>query len=166
MKKHIFLIGMPGSGKSSLALALSKKYQLPMIDTDARIEQAQCKSISAIWQESGEIQFRALERKYLLALMEENPSVVATGGGLPCWFDNLHWMKKRGHSVYLFQAPENLVNFLKHGSRPLFQNELPSISQITELYLQRHPIYNRADIVLEAIDQSKLLNLFEYHFLM
>lgn len=85
---HVFIIGMPGSGKSSLANKLSSSFGLPIIDIDALIVQEEAQSISELWKNQGAFYFRLKERMVLFNVLASEPKIVATGGGLPCHFNN------------------------------------------------------------------------------
>ena len=99
-QKRIFLIGMMGCGKSTLGPLLAKQFDLPFLDIDALIEQREGRSISQIFSEQGEFHFRQLEQQELNGLPDV-PQIVACGGGLPCFEDNLLRLKQKGLVIYL-----------------------------------------------------------------
>lgn len=110
-----------GCGKSYLGERLAVQLGRPFVDLDRLIEVGEGKTISDIFAESGEPGFRALERQYLHALAHQPPSVVATGGGTPCFFDNMDWMNACGTTVYLETPVDVLFERLRHErtQRPL-----------------------------------------------
>jgi Shikimate kinase len=94
--------------KSHWGAALAKRLQIEFIDLDQQIEDVAKMRISQIFEESGEEGFRILEAKCLRDLAEVPKSVVATGGGTPCFYDNMEWMNQNGTSIYL-KAPAELL---------------------------------------------------------
>src|SRR5680860_1043366 len=98
---RIYLIGYMGCGKSTLGRRLSNYLGLQFVDMDHYIEERNCKTIPQIFKEEGEVEFRKKERKALEELSEFTDIVIATGGGAPCFFDNVELMNKSGHTVYL-----------------------------------------------------------------
>lgn len=94
MPKPIFLIGYMGSGKTTLAKKLASKLELPFIDTDDEIVKEIGMSITEYFQLHGEEKFRELERKQLLKTAQQN-AIVSTGGGSPCFFDNMQWIDRK-----------------------------------------------------------------------
>jgi shikimate kinase len=92
---RVFLIGFMGSGKTHWGTQLASKLQIPFFDLDELISKGENKSIAEIFSESGEEYFRMRERETLSSIIEEYPSVVlSTGGGTPCFFNNIEKMKK------------------------------------------------------------------------
>jgi shikimate kinase len=156
-KKHIILIGMPGSGKSSLGFVLSKLMRLPFIDTDYYIIKKEQKTISDIFAERGEDGFRELEKQVLMEIIENNPSVISTGGGMPCFFDNVEIMNEFAVTVYLEVIPEQLFEHLKNDKkRPLVRDKTAEelMDYINTSLAQRKPYYERANITIQAYDNT------------
>ncbi|MEP2025618.1 shikimate kinase, partial [Reichenbachiella sp.] len=95
--QKIFLIGMPGSGKSTLGKELAEKLGRNFFDLDAEIERMAGWVIPDIFAQVGEDYFRELENSVLLMLIRLNePAVIATGGGAPCFYDNIDQMNLAG----------------------------------------------------------------------
>ncbi len=92
---RIFLIGYMGSGKSTLGRRLAKHLNLQFVDMDHYIEERNYKTIPQIFAEEGEAEFRKKERKALEELSEFTNIIIATGGGAPCFFDNIDIMNRR-----------------------------------------------------------------------
>lgn len=153
MTQHVFLLGFMGSGKSHWGRVVAEKTGRPFADLDVLIEERQGKTIPEIFAESGEAGFRELERKYLHTLADFPPSIVATGGGAPCFFDNMDWMKRNGLTVYLKTPPEILLERLKKGldRRPLLKNlnESERYDFVQNLLQERELFYLRADYTLK-----------------
>lgn len=150
---RIYLIGYMGSGKSTVGKGLAKNLGLSFIDMDDFIEQRNMRTIPRIFAEDGEDGFRRIEHKALLELSEFENVVIGTGGGAPCFFDNMDIIKKSGKSVYLKGTPRILAERLKKSKveRPLIKgkNEAELIAFIDETLAKREKWYKQADIVLE-----------------
>ena len=129
-----------GSGKSTSGRTLATYWQIPFYDTDAMVEACTGISIAQLFAEKGEAIFRNYEQKVLRTIPLAAASVVATGGGLPCYADNAAWMLTNGLTLYLRQAPYRLEQ--RKGSDLL--------EYITSLLAERTPIYLTADYVLDA----------------
>lgn len=154
-KKPIFLIGMMGSGKSSLAVALATALKVPVYDTDLEIEKLTSYSVSELFSEFGEAYFREQE-KALIEKLPEQAAVVACGGGLPCYGELMDTLLQRGHVIYL-SAPAKVLYERIGGSedRPLLQ-DLNSFDLLLE---KRKEIYQQANYIIDAQQEpSDLLN--------
>ena len=119
----IYLIGYMGSGKTTLAKKLSKRLQLPFLDTDFEIEKKENKSISDIFKDEGELYFRMLETQLLIQL--NSKAIIACGGGIPMYNDNMSIINTKGISIYLKASANDLANRLKDEKqhRPLITNK-------------------------------------------
>ncbi|MBP6427451.1 MAG: AAA family ATPase [Bacteroidia bacterium] len=161
----VFLIGYMGSGKSKVAEALGKIMDLPVVHTDELVEEAEGKSISEIFKTSGQEHFRDLEKKALHSLAENNNVVVSTGGGLPCYFDNMEYMNAVGVTVYLEANPGLLFHRLSNNKtgRPLIENlnDVELMEQISGQLAVRSPFYKKAQIIINAasVDVKSLSKL-------
>lgn len=151
LTKHIILIGMPGAGKSYLAREWSKQLAMPCIDLDRMIEEEEGLEIPAIFRQLGEAAFRKMERKALLAALNRPSSIIASGGGTPCFNNNIEIMKEAGIVVYLKAPVALLVERLQapEHSRPLLQHARLQ-EQLEQLLYIRRPIYEQAHITLDA----------------
>lgn len=144
----IYLVGFMGSGKSFLGRKISDYLQYRFIDLDKWIEEGENKSVSTIFSEDGEQEFRRLESDYLRKTGVLSHTVVATGGGTPCFFDNMEWMNQNGLTIYLNAAPEILTARLlpEKSNRPLIsslnQEELREF--ILKKLAQRSSFYEQA----------------------
>ena len=155
----IFLIGMMGSGKTKIGQKLAKALSYKFIDIDAFIEEKEEKSIPLLFKEIGEDKFRELEYHYILKTLEYEDVVVSTGGGLPCFHNNMDLINSNGISVYLQAAPSFLKSRLinNKSSRPLIA-EIPNEEleeYIDELLDQRRAYYEKAHIHISAINLSE-----------
>lgn len=145
---RIFLIGYMGAGKTTLGRALAKEIGAEFIDLDCYIENRMRKSIAQIFAEKGEDGFRDIERRILHEAGEFENVVISTGGGTPCFFDNIEYMNRQGTTVFLDVPVERLFIRLSiaRKKRPLIMNkndeELRSF--IVEQLEKRLPHYNKA----------------------
>ena len=161
---RIYLVGYMCSGKSKVGLALSKAMRFKYFDTDLGIEEEAGKSIRKIFIEHGEEYFRMLETKILYKTSFLNKVVIATGGGLPCYHDNMTWMNEKGITVYL-EAKEGLLFHRLASSRqerPLIDNlnDVELMERISRDLIQRSPVYQLAKIKVNAANIN--LNLLKH----
>jgi len=160
---RIYLIGYMGCGKSTLGRKLAKHLNLQFVDMDHYIEERNCKSVPQIFAEDGEVEFRKKERKALEELSEFTDIVIATGGGAPCFFDNMDWMNKTGQTIYLNISPKILANRLLKSKteRPLIKGKSREelVRFIDETLNKRNEFYTQAkyqitvpDVELEYVE--------------
>ncbi len=149
--KRIYLIGYMGVGKTTIGKQLSNLLQLSFIDLDKFIECKYHKTISQLFQEKGESGFRELEKKSLVEISEIEDVVIATGGGTPCFFDNIGLMNATGTTIYIKAEPDELVEQLKLSKRerPLIAHKTPEmlLPFVTAHLLEREIFYNRAKMI-------------------
>jgi shikimate kinase len=152
----IYLIGLPGSGKTTLAKELAAKLKLPYIDLDVEIEKAEMKTIPQIFKEKREPYFRKIEAQLLKSLCQSDSSfVMATGGGAPCFFDNMEQMNLSGLTVFLdvptMEIARRIV-FSKGEDRPLLKsNGIDGLKgQIEFLRSQRLSFYSQASLTIRG----------------
>jgi len=164
----IFLIGFMGSGKTTIGRRLAQHIGFGFVDTDRFIEMQEGKTVTEIFSQQGEIAFREMEHSLLLEIQKLDFAVISTGGGLPCYSDNMDVMLSIGKVVYLKTLPQTLARRLLRSptERPLIKdrtkNELRQY--IVEKLAEREPYYHRAQIVVQtekfSMDELlKLLNL-------
>ena len=153
---HIILVGMSASGKTSLGEALSIALNIPFIDTDEEIEKKAGKSISEIFQSEGEAQFRSYEQGIIRQLIDFPKSVIAVGGGLPCYNNHMDVILDMGRVIYLDLSVDVLVGrLIKNSSdRPLYAGLAASeiVDKTKALKSEREQFYKRAHT---SIDSSK-----------
>jgi shikimate kinase len=151
----IFLVGFMGCGKSTKAKQLAQKLNCPVIDLDAVIVAQTGKSIAEYFAEHGEVGFRQLENETLKEYSYPATCVVATGGGLPCFFGNMDWMNTNGKTVYLQMQPAQLVSRLHNRQkRPLIanMNDEQLLTFIEMKLAERNPFYTKAQHSVNAFD--------------
>jgi shikimate kinase len=122
---RIYLVGYMGSGKSTLGRRLACHAQLHFIDLDKYIEERNCRTVPQIFALEGEESFRKKERKALEEVSEFDNVVVATGGGAPCFYDNMELMNRTGITIFLDIHPEILAKRLiaSKTERPLIKGK-------------------------------------------
>jgi shikimate kinase len=140
----ISLIGLPGSGKSTVGRQLARRLQLPFFDSDHVIEQQLGCSIRAYFEREGEARFRDVEQSVIDELTQKPKCVLSTGGGVVLRPANRQHLHERSQVVYLNSSPEELYRRLRHDtSRPLLQVADP-LDRLRELFTQRDPLYREA----------------------
>jgi shikimate kinase len=151
---RIFLIGFMGSGKTHWAKHLANQLKIPCFDLDEEIIKKEKKQITEIFAECGEEAFRIKEKETLEELIDTYPSLVlSTGGGTPCYFNNIERMKKYGVVVWLNTHVEILLKRLlqEKSSRPLIKNiaddELRSY--VIRKLNERRMYYEQADVIID-----------------
>jgi shikimate kinase len=169
IKPKIFLVGMMGSGKSYWTKFLSKKLKTGGYDLDYLIETNEEKSIAEIFAEDGEEYFRKLESKILKWFKEKKSFVLGTGGGTPCFHDNMEWMNKNGLTIFIDPPISQLVERLipEKAHRPLICNlSDEALTQfLTQKRLDRLAQYQQSKIKLtgnEISEQQFLKIIKEY----
>lgn len=145
-------MGLMGSGKTKLGKLLAPKLNLPFIDLDERIEQAEQMTIADIFKVHGEAHFRLLEHRHLHSLANWQPHVVSLGGGTPCSEHNIAFIKASGLSVYLKVPVAILASRLenKANERPLLHHKSPEeLKQFLEEQLsKRAAFYEQANLIV------------------
>ena len=153
IERTIVLVGMMGTGKSSVGRKLAKRLDVPFVDADQEIEKAAGCPISDIFEIDGEKIFRDGERRVIARLLKGPPHVLATGGGAFMDPRTRANISRHGTSVWLRAAPEALVRRLRRRTdRPLLRTEDPAAT-LRALLAEREPVYAKADITV-ASDQG------------
>ena len=150
-QSSIILIGMMGSGKTSVGKLLSEFLSYGFMDTDLSIEIAENNSISSIFDTKGETYFRELETN-VISQIPLHDTIVATGGGLPVFNKNMDALLGMGVLVYLKASPEQIIKRLENShNRPLFQNDIVEVNQLLKI---RSKIYEKAHYVIDVSDKT------------
>jgi len=161
----IFLIGMMGSGKSYWAERLGRKLQLPRFDLDQLIEDVEDRTISRIFEESGEDHFRKMESIVLKWFADRDAYILSTGGGTPCFHGNMEWMNNEGRTIWLDEDIATLAERLEKekAHRPLIAslNQHQLQEYLAGKRQERHSFYAAAQHIVSGKDitESKLLSL-------
>lgn len=150
--RTIVLVGMMGVGKSSIGRRLAAALDLPFVDADDEIERAAGRTITEIFADRGEAEFRAGERRVITRLLDEKPHVLATGGGAFMNDETRALIKQKAVSVWLKADVDVLVRRLsKREGRPLLKGK--NIREtLLELLAVRNPVYACADLAVETGD--------------
>ncbi len=151
--KNIYLIGMPGVGKSYWAAQLAVQLGYQFIDLDDIVKVKTGKTISELFGTVGDAAFRKIERETLQQVMQVfgTDTVVACGGGTPCFYDNLQRMKAAGRVIYLEASLEYLIQNLEQerDARPLLRQE-DWQQQLEKMAAERKCFYTQAHHTLAA----------------
>ena len=147
---RLILVGLPGSGKSTVGRQLARRLGLTVTDSDHVIEQRLGCSIRSFFEEKGEDAFRDVEESVIAELCA-GEGVIATGGGAVLRPANRERLRNAGHVIYLHSTPEDVFRRTRHDkSRPLLQVADP-MKKLRELYAQRDPLYREtAHFVIET----------------
>lgn len=151
---RIFLTGYMGAGKTTLGKAFAHQMNIPFIDLDWYIEERFHKTVGELFAERGETGFRELERNLLHEVAEFENVVISTGGGTPCFFDNMEFMNRMGKTVFLDVHPDVLFRRLRVAKqqRPILQgkqdDELKAF--IVQALEKRAPFYRQAQYIFNA----------------
>ena len=151
--ERVYLIGYMGCGKTTIGKRLAKSLGWDVIDMDSRIENRYRKTIPDIFASEGEESFRKKERFILEELSALENVVVSTGGGAPCFFDNIDVMNATGLCVYIRMTPEALAARLKNAkaNRPLLKDKTEEelADFIKEQLEKRRAFYEQARYVID-----------------
>ena len=150
----IYIIGFMGCGKTTAGKKLAAALGWQYADLDKLIEEETGKKIPEIFEDSGETGFRETETRVLRGLQPDSDMVVSTGGGTPCFNQNMEFMLKTGLTIYLQLSPVVLKSRLENSStvRPLIKDIK---NEDLEAYIavklsEREEWYNRADLIVDA----------------
>ena len=154
---RIFLVGFMGCGKTTHGRKLANKLNYEFIDLDKLFEDRTGMSIPEYFNRFGEQAFREYERDMLQTYPFSNNVVIATGGGLPCFFDNMAWMNEHGTTVYISMTPEALAARLDTPNvheRPALQNLRGEalVNLIRERLATREQFYAQAQHILDGVN--------------
>lgn len=142
----IYIIGMPAAGKSAAGIVLSEQLGWRYADLDAVITARQGASPAQLIEQQGQPAFREAERQALATTFSWQKVVIATGGGAPCFFDNMQQMLAHGLVLWLDTPLPVIEQRLHHfgGQRPLLAGPEPLAEKLAALYEQRQPWYAQA----------------------
>jgi len=154
--KKVYLIGFMGSGKSTTGMKLATLLGWPFIDLDRSIEEHTGLSIPEIFSRHGETWFREVESETLKNLRSLTKGVISTGGGTPCYGENMDYMLETGLTIYLKLTPGQLRSRLSgtSGQRPLIKDlgDEDLLRFIEEKLAIREKWYNRAELIFNGFD--------------
>lgn len=151
MRTRLYLIGYMGSGKSTVGKMLAAALGYSFVDLDLFIEQRYLKSVSQLFAEYGEAHFREVEHRALLEVSTFEQVVISTGGGSPCFFNNMEFMNREGLTIYLKATVNTLYERLLKGrnKRPLIANKTKEelVQYIEQMLEKREPFYSQSALI-------------------
>ena len=157
---NIILVGLPGVGKTTVGRGVARLLERPFIDFDTEIEHREHASVAEIFARRGEAYFRSLEESFTRELAASSGMVIAPGGG---WVTNpkaVELLRPTGRMIYLRAAPTTVLLRMAaaRSRRPLLEGP-DRITKLTQLYEERRPLYEKADLVLdtEVIDKTEVI---------
>ena len=162
---RIFLIGFMGCGKTTLGKKLAKHLNYNFIDLDSYIEKTTNKTITEIFENKGEKKFRIVEKESLTEVCKMDNLVIATGGGTPCFFDNMQKILDSGKAIYLKMEIEDLLERLEteKSQRPLIENKSAKELEnfIRNKLSEREHFYKKSNYILQgkSICEKEIQNL-------
>ncbi len=166
---RIYLIGFMGSGKTSFGRRLARKLDYDFVDIDQEVESLAGQKVAGVFAERGEEGFRNLECEVLRRTAQSSGVVVATGGGTPCYHNNMDFMLEHGVTVYLKMSPLSLYRRLEMArkERPLLKGlKGEELLQLIENTLsQREGVYNRSHCIIkgETVRPRQVISLIFGH---
>jgi shikimate kinase len=164
----IYLIGFSTCGKSTLGKIIAEKLNFHFIDLDEAITQQQGKSINALFDEFGEEGFRKIEQQLLVNTIFLTETVIACGGGTPCYSDNMDFLLRNGTVIYLEVDEAILLERMLNNTdeRPLFKGKSKEeiVIHITNLLNARKEFYERANITIKnnSNEESAVADVLKY----
>lgn len=157
----IFLVGLVGSGKTTLGRQLAEVLQVPFVDMDWEIEGREGRSISEIFAQHGEDYFRRIEAETLRDWAGSNKDfVMGTGGGAPCFYNGMDIINESGLSIFLDVPVDELnLRLAATTDRPLLHttDDIERKKRLQIMHDARRPIYRKAHIILENVTFENLL---------
>jgi shikimate kinase len=152
--KNIYLIGMMGSGKTTIGEEIKKISSLSVVDTDKIIAEEFGMTVQELFAKFGEEYFRAAETKTLIEVSKKNNLLVSCGGGIVLCLKNIEIMKNSGKIVYIKRSIENILSSINIANRPLFKN---GTKKFEDIFNSRKEIYEKnADYIIDNNDDIYL----------
>ena len=152
MKRHVVLIGLPGSGKTTVGRLVAEQLHAGFVDIDSVLVRREGKPVTMIFAERGEAAFRDLEQKEMTTALGNLPAIIASGGGWAAQPGALAGAKPHALIVYLRTKPETCAErAAPEGTRPLLMGEDP-VERMRQLSKERDPAYRQAD---ETVDTER-----------
>jgi len=150
----IFILGYMGAGKTTAGKKLASMLGYSFCDLDQLFEKKHLKTIPVFFSKYGESDFRIKEHELLKEVLSEENLVVSTGGGTPCFYDNMNLMNERGITIYLKLHPKSLYTRLRDAkiTRPLLAGipENKQLQFIENQLKEREHFYNQANIIAKG----------------
>ena len=148
MDRHIFLVGMPGSGKSALGRRVAQKLQIPYLDTDVYLTEVTGMDTAHLYATFGEKAFRDAETRLLQQLINATPGIISTGGGVCLREENRRIMHDHGLIVLIDRPIDDIMLDIRAEKRPFLAQK--GREEVERIYNERMPIYQgAADVVMD-----------------
>ena len=151
---RIYLVGYMGAGKTTAAKRIAHRLGWDVADTDALFEEKYRISVDDFFQKYDEPLYRKLESEILKGTENLENTVISTGGGTACYFDNMEWMNQNGLTVFMRISPEAVVDRVLHShhKRPLARgkSEVELMEFVRQHYASRMPFYEQAQITVKS----------------
>lgn len=151
-----YIVGYTYSGKSTFGRKLAESLRLDFLDLDRHFEQRYHYTVNRFFAQFGEQAFRKLEASLLRSTADLPDCVISTGGGTPCWGDNMDFILAHGNAIYLQMNIDDLVHraVSSRNPRPLFRGLGPDQvrERIANQFAEREPYYLRANIILDGLN--------------
>ena len=159
-KPNIILVGLSGSGKTSIGRAVARELHMPFIDFDTEIEHRAHATVQQIFERQGEAHFRQLEQDLTKELVTCSGTIMSAGGGWVLNREAVALLRNTGRIIYLRASPGLLVGRLATArvKRPLLEKADP-LDTLTTMYEARRPLFEEADLVIdtEVVDRKQLI---------
>lgn len=153
--KNIVLIGLMGSGKSTIGRTIAKKLGRRFIDTDRLIERKTGKTVAEIFDGEGESAFRKIERETIKKISQYIGIVIATGGGALKEIENFKFLKESGWIIALYASPSTLYQRIAGKRiRPLLLNQEDPVKKLEEVFNERKNAYAMADFQISTENKN------------
>lgn len=163
--KRVFLVGYMGVGKTTIGKLLSKELDLEFIDLDKYIENRYRKTIQEIFAQKGEAKFRIIEREMLREVATFQNVLISTGGGTPCFFNNMDVMNQHGVTVYIKASVDQLMSRLlaSKNVRPIIHNKSPEELKefVTAHLAERDVYYSKAKLTYQTDQLASMAHVDE-----
>ena len=159
IKKNIVLLGMMGSGKSTIGSLIAKKLNVVLIDIDKEIEKMQNQKISKIFEKKGEAYFRELEFNVTIQSLKDNNKIISIGGGAFLNKELRKMIKQKSSTFWLYWNADTLIKRLKNNDkRPIIKNM--NNAEIKKLISERNKIYNFSEykIICENLKKAEIVD--------
>lgn len=165
------LIGFMGAGKTTLGKVAARQMSATFLDVDTLLESQEGMSIASVFDLKGEVYFRTLESKILQeTVLRASPgTIISTGGGAPCFYDNMTFLNQHSVTLFLDVSPAELARRLEpsRSKRPLLANLSPEKFRdwISSKLAERRPFYEQAQVVITAdeLSANELVQWIQYH---
>ena len=160
---RVYLIGFMGAGKTSVGKRLARKMRWSFVDTDNIIEKELGITVQEVFDQLGEEWFRDYEKKVIIKTTSFKNTVISTGGGTPCFYNNMDIIINNGLCIYLRMPPKEIVSRISQSQkkRPLVDNlrGIELEKYVEKILAKREAVYSKAHIIADALNPNLILSL-------